>query len=72
MSNVQLKIYKRVLQEVSEKYGGAENFINSGIEESSCKEKLPAEEVTYFLCFLVSFLLAFSEIASSHKSIRNI
>ena len=48
-----MKIYKRVLQEISEKYNEAEDFINKRIEEVCSQEKLSAEEVTYFL---VTFL----------------
>ena len=43
-------------KEVSEKYDGAEDFINLRIEEICSHEKLSAKEVIYFLCFLVSFL----------------
>ena len=50
-----IKIHKRVLKEASEKYDGPEDFINSRIGEICSKEKLSAEEVIYFLCF-VSFL----------------
>ena len=56
MNNLKIKIYKRVLKEVSEKYDGAEDFINSRIEEICSQEKLSAKEVICFLCFLVSFL----------------
>ena len=48
-----MKIYKRVLQEISEKYNEAEDFINKRTEEVCPQEKLSAEEVTYFL---VTFL----------------
>ena len=53
--HLKIKIYKTVFKEVSKKYDGAEDFINRRIEEI-CSQKLPAEEVIYFLCFLVSFL----------------
>ena len=56
MNNSEIKIYKTVLKEVSEKHDGAEDFINRTIEEICYQEKLFAEEVIYFLCFLVSFL----------------
>ena len=55
MNNITIKIYKRVPKEVCKKYDGAEGFINSRIEEICSQEKLSAEEVIYFLCFLVSF-----------------
>ena len=60
MNNLKIKIYKRVLKEVSENYDGAdgaEDFINSTVEESCSQEKLSAEDVIYFLCFTVSFLV---------------
>ena len=53
MNNIKMKIYKRVLQEISEKYNEAEDFINKRTEEVCSQEKLSAEEVTYFL---VTFL----------------
>ena len=56
MNNIKIKVYKRVPKEVSKKYVGAEDFINSRIGEICSQENLSAEEVIYFLCFLVSFL----------------
>ena len=56
MNYIKIKVYKRVPKEVSKKYDGAEDFINSRIEEICSQEKLSAEEVIYFLCFLVGFL----------------
>ena len=53
MNNIKMEIYKRVLQEISEKYNEAEDFINKRTEEVCSQEKLSAEEVTYFL---VTFL----------------
>ena len=55
MNNLKIKICKRVLKEVSKKCDGAEDFINSRIEEICSQEKLSAEEEIYFLYFLVSF-----------------
>ena len=55
MNNLKIKVYRRVLKKVSEKYDGAEDFINSRIEEICSQEKLSAEEVIYFLYFVVSF-----------------
>ena len=48
---------KSVLKDVSEKYEGAEEFINSRIEEMCSQEKLSVEDVIYFLCLLVSILI---------------
>ena len=55
MNNLKIKIHKRVLKEVSKKYVGTEEFINSRTEEICSQDKLYAEEVIYFLCFIVSF-----------------
>ena len=59
MNKIKLNVYKNILQEVCEKFDGAEEFINQKIEETCCHEKLSVEEVTYFvyerLCFVVSF-----------------
>ena len=54
MSNLKIKVYKRVLKEVSEKYDGVEDFIKSRTEEICSQEKLFAEEVIYFICFVGS------------------
>ena len=34
MNNIKIKVYKKVLKEICEKYDGAEDFINSRIEEN--------------------------------------
>ena len=56
MNNLKVKVYKTILKEVSEKYEGIEEFINSKIEEICSQEKLSGKEVIYFLCFLVWLL----------------
>ena len=33
MNNIKVKVYKRILKEVAEKYDGAEYFINKRIDE---------------------------------------
>ena len=48
MNNTKLNVYKKVLQEVCEKFNGAEIFIKERIEKLCCEGKLSAEEVTYF------------------------
>ena len=52
MNNIKVKLYKKVLK-VAEKYDGAEDFVNNKTDEICSQEKLPAEDVIYFL---VSFL----------------
>ena len=48
MNNTKLNVYKKVLQEVCEKFNGAENFIKEKIEELCCSYGiLSVEEVTY-------------------------
>ena len=45
VSNLEIKVFKKVLKEVVEKYDGAEDFINSSIDEICSQEKLSAAEV---------------------------
>ena len=47
MNNAKLNVYKKVLQEVWEKFNGAEDFIKERIEELCSNGKLSVEEVTY-------------------------
>ena len=53
MNNIKIKVYKRVPKEVSKKYDGAEDFINSRTEEICSQEKLKRHFIFYV------FLLAF-------------
>ena len=46
-ANTKLNVYKIVLQEVCEKFNGAEEYIKKRIEELCNEKKLSAEEVTY-------------------------
>ena len=54
MNDLKIKIYKRVLKEVSEKI--LQNSELYKHEDICSQEKLSAGMVTCFLCFLVSFL----------------
>ena len=56
MSNTKLNVYKKVLQEVCEKFNGAEQYIKERIEVLCSESKLSAEEVTYFLRIITSFV----------------
>ena len=47
MYNKKLNIYKNVLQEVCERFNGAEVYIRERIEEFCSEDKLSEEEVTY-------------------------
>ena len=47
MSNTKLNVYKNVLQELCEKFNGAEQYIKERIKVLRSKSKLSAEEVTY-------------------------
>ena len=58
MNSLKIKVYERVLKEVSEKYEGTEQLMNSRIDKICPQEKLFAEDVIYFICFLVNFLRA--------------
>ena len=48
MNSAKLNVYRKVLQEIWEKFDGAEEFIRDRIQEICCNKKLSAEEVTYF------------------------
>ena len=56
MNSLKIKIYKRVLKEVSETFEGAEDFVNRRIDEICSQQKLFAKDVIYFLCLIVSAL----------------
>ena len=51
MSILKIKIYKRVLKDVSEKYEGVEEFISSRIEEICFQEKLSVDFYLFLLAF---------------------
>ena len=69
MNNLKVKVYKTILKEVSEKYEGIEEFINSKIKEICSQEKLSGKELIYFLFSCLAFS---SKIVSWHKSVRNL
>ena len=48
MTSAKLNVYRKVLQEIWEKFDGAEEFIRDRIQEICCNKKLSAEEITYF------------------------
>ena len=47
MSNTKLNVYKNVLQEVCEKFNGAEEYIKERIVALSSESKFAKDEVTY-------------------------
>ena len=47
MNNTKINVYKKVLQELCEKFNGAEAYIKERIEELCSENKLSVEEVTY-------------------------
>ena len=49
MNNAKRNVYKKVLQDVCEKFDGAEKFIKEKIEEICSNGKLSVEEITYSL-----------------------
>ena len=61
MNKSKIRVYKKVLKEVAEKFHGAEDFINNLIDEICSQEKLLAEEAIYFLVGFTVYvsLLAF-------------
>ena len=56
MNKIKVKLYKKVLKEISEKYEGVEDFTNNKIYEICSQEKLSAEEVIYFLVSFLQFM----------------
>ena len=56
MNNIKVKVYKKVLKEVAEKYEGAESFINNRIDEICSLENLFAEEVIHFFVSFLQFM----------------
>ena len=46
MGNTKLSVYKKVLQEVCEKFNGTEQYIKERIELLCSESKLSVEEVT--------------------------
>ena len=51
MNNTKINIYKKVLQEVSEKSNDAEAFVKERIELLCSKKKLSTDEVTTYLVY---------------------
>ena len=49
MNNTKIIIYKKVLQEVCEKFNDVETFVKERIEELCNEKKLSAEEVIYLV-----------------------
>ena len=45
-NNTKLNVYRKVLQEVCEKFNGAEKYIKERIEEPCSKSKLSIDEET--------------------------
>ena len=58
INNIKVKVYKIVLKEVSEKYDGAEDFINNRTDEICSQETLSDEEVIYFLIHFLHFMFS--------------
>ena len=59
MNNLKIKVYRKVLKEVAQKYDGAEDFINNRIEEICSQGKLSAEEIIYFLVGFLQFMFPY-------------
>ena len=49
MNNTKLYVYKKFLQEVCEKFNGAEQYNKDRIEELCSESKLSVDEVIYLL-----------------------
>ena len=48
LNNTKVNVYKKVLQELCEKFNGAEAYIKERIDELCSENKLSVEEVPYF------------------------
>ena len=59
MNNINVRVYKKVMKEVTEKYEGAESFINNRIDEICPQGKLSAEGVIYFLISFLQFMFPY-------------
>ena len=55
MNSLKIKVYERVLKEVSEKYEGTEQLMNSRIDKICPQEKLFAEGVKSFISIIFFF-----------------
>ena len=47
MNNTKINVYKKVLQELCEKFNGAQGYIKERIEELCSENKLSVKLVTY-------------------------
>ena len=47
MNNTKINVYKKVLQELCEKFNGAEGYIKKRIEGLFSEDKFSMEEATY-------------------------
>ena len=59
MNNINVKVYKKVIKEVTETYEGAESFINNRVDEICSQGKLSAEGVIYFLVSFQQFMFPY-------------
>lgn len=48
MNNAKLNVYKKILQEVCERFVGTEEFMKHKVEEMFCNEKLSVERGNLF------------------------
>ena len=55
MNSLKIKVYERVLKEVSEKYEGTEQLMNSRTDKICPQEKLFAEGVKSFISIIFFF-----------------
>ena len=57
VSNTNLNVYKKVSQEVCEKFNRAEQYIKERIEELCSESKLSIDEATYLFTTILRLLL---------------
>ena len=54
MNNAKLNVYKKILQEVCERFVGTEEFMKHKVEEMFCNEKLSVERGNLFCLWKIA------------------
>ena len=70
MNSVKLNVYKKVLQEVCEKFDGVDEFTKDKIEEICCNEKLSMERGHLFCLWRIATTFKAKLVVLIKKSYR--
>ena len=62
MDNIKINIYKKVLQEVCEKFNDAEAFVRERIEELCNKKNYQQKRLTYWFIMIITTFKLFVKI----------